>query len=626
MAYDFGSQTLGIKNPFKVDGRFRSITGTLLFISGVIPLLSVADKLESEPVLAYTNAILGFILLAAGSRHLGLGLFQLFRYFVGRSVPTSLAYNKSHSERETAQAEKKAVLYNDEKLHSMLMGRKNTTFSEPVGWVARLIHSIFPNLTFLPHPIRHLAQELGVMFLNFATALVSFLIVFFVVSTGLAGQIAKETAIPILSILLLLYLVFSWRSSANSISSRANLAASSKGLSLGVLIALSIIVPVFSGFALDKISGWTAAEVAAFTSEVSLFSAWANLGLLLLAIVLVVVAVAPALIARSKHVTPTTDVSEFRENLQESVHPNEIFINIENIVLANRRFKEIPNRIYREFDPKLVEQAEGKGNFNGQLLVETQPELAKEDGPGVKNSLKVLVSFMAQVLVLISYAFFAMLVYKSADLVSYFIAGGSVGSFQDKASAFFVLFNPLLFALIGWLTFQAAGRMLINAAQLFWGELQFSSLLMYMKTDGTYTESKISTGMSIHDSTRSENVVVRSSITPWVITSRLATSIFATSGSSNLESPRFIMGMLKNDDELSTIVNEIKSFLRGREAIASITNEADLNNASTIHQINQQTRALPGSQDTQEEQSKISLKDDDQAAGFLRNNENDTKD
>jgi hypothetical protein len=82
------------------------------------------------------------------------------------------------------------------------------------------------------------------------------------------------------------------------------------------------------------------------------------------------------------------------------------------------------------------------------------------------------------------------------------------------------------------------------------------------------------------------------------------------------------MGMVKNDQELANIVSEIKAFLRGREAIASITNEADLNNASTIHQINEQTRSLPGSQgDTQ----KLSVKDE-QAAGFLRNNEDDNKD
>jgi hypothetical protein len=118
--------------------------------------------------------------------------------------------------------------------------------------------------------------------------------------------------------------------------------------------------------------------------------------------------------------------------------------------------------------------------------------------------------------------------------------------------------------------------------------------------------------MSIHDSTRSENVVVRSSITPWIITSQITSSIFATSGASNLEAPRLIMGMHKTDGELSKIVDEIVGFLRGRESIASITNESDLQNASTIHQVNEQSRAIPTSAPKLEEQ-------DEQAAGFLRN-------
>lgn len=153
MAYDFGSQTLGIKNPFKTEGKLRSVTGAILVASGIIPLLMVAGALKETPVYAYTYAILGFVLLAAGCRHLGVGIFQLFRYFVGRSVPTSLAYNRSRSEQDSAQAEQKVVLYDDNQLHAMLMGRKNLTFLEPVGWVARLLHSVLPKLTFLPYPV-----------------------------------------------------------------------------------------------------------------------------------------------------------------------------------------------------------------------------------------------------------------------------------------------------------------------------------------------------------------------------------------------------------------------------------------------------------------------------------------
>ena len=41
--------------------------------------------------------------------------------------------------------------------------------------------------------------------------------------------------------------------------------------------------------------------------------------------------------------------------------------------------------------------------------------------------------------------------------------------------------------------------MLENFSHIFWAELQFDLLLMYMKIVGPFAESKISTGMSIHD-------------------------------------------------------------------------------------------------------------------------------
>ncbi|WJG08689.1 hypothetical protein [Aliiglaciecola sp. LCG003] len=615
MAYDFGSQTLGIKNPFKTEGKFRVATGVLLAISGIIPLLNVASTLKEQPIYSYTYAILGFILLASGVRHTGIGIFQLFRYFVGRSVPTSLAYNYSRSEQDTAKAEKNALLYNDAKLHSMLMGRKNTTFAEPIGWISRLIHSLSPNLTFLPNPLRHLAQELGALTLNFLTAFVSFLVVFFVVSTGLAGETAKQVTMPVLSILLFFYLIMMWRSTANSITNQANKTSNaSGGVSFGAVIALSIIVPVFMGFALDELTGWTSAQVQNFTETVPIFSAWGNFALLLVAILFVIIGVVPNLNTRLKAVTPQTEVSEYRDNMQESVHPNEIFINIENIVLANRRYKEIPNRIYREFDPALKEQAEGKGSFAGELLVETQPILADENKVNYKTANKVLSTALAQLSVLVAFAFFAYFTLNLADALVFLNAIDGDLSSSSAVTQFAGFINTGLFSLFGWLSFQATGKILNNASHLFWGEIHFTSLLMFLKTEGTYTESRISTGMAIHDSTRSENVVVRSSITPWIITSRLNTSIFATSGSGNLESSRYIMGMSKNNDELDTIVKEIKDFLKGRESIASITNEADLQNASTIHQVNQQSRFLPEDKSNEKLESK-----DDEAAGYLRN-------
>ncbi|MBU3020340.1 hypothetical protein [Aestuariibacter sp. A3R04] len=621
MAYDFGSQTLGIKNPFKTEGKLRSVTGAVLIIGGVIPLLMVAGALKANPVYAYAYAILGFVLLAAGCRHLGVGIFQLFRYFVGRSVPTSLAYNRSRSEHDAAQAEQRVVLYDDKQLHAMLMGRKNATFLEPLGWIARLLHSVFPKLTFLPHPLRNLAQEMGSLAISFTAALISFLIVTFIVSTGLAGEKAQLLAMPVLSLALLIYLLKLWFSAGTAISSRKNTQLQkASGVSVPLLIALSILIPVVVGFGLDSVIPMSTEELAATIEKYGVFSAWKNLAILGFTMVLVVAGVLPGLLSRMHGVTPQTEVSEYRENLQESVHPNEIFINLENIVLANRRYKEIPNRIYRELDPKLKEQTDGKGSFDGELLIETQPRLAQEKGSEIKTAQKILPSILAQACVLLGYLFLSLLVLEVADAISLVrdatlrFTGGNLS--EAHIIALFSIISSALMYCFAWMAFSAAGNILNNASHLFWGEMKFESMLMYVKAEGTFNESKFSTGMSIHDSTRSENVLVKSSITPWIITTRIYSSIFATSGVNNLETPRFLMGMTKNDDELKGIVGEIKDFLKKRESIASITNEADLQSASVIHQVNQQTRA----HSSDANQGKITLKEDEDAAGYLRNN------
>ena len=87
----------------------------------------------------------------------------------------------------------------------------------------------------------------------------------------------------------------------------------------------------------------------------------------------------------------------------------------------------------------------------------------------------------------------------------------------------------------------------------------------------------------------------------------------------NLEHPRHILEMHKSDDEMASIRKDVIDFLKDRESIASITSNRDLGNASQIHQLNEQTRAIPTDQDRlQQSQSKTS---DEEAAGYLRQQE-----
>ena len=607
MAFDYGSQALGIPNPFKTEGKIRLGAGVLIAALAFFPLLGVASALKSNSVQAWGMVFIGLFLLTWGLRSIATGAMQLFRFYVGRSVPSSLARNYAPSERENAEQEQASgvLAYTAERLESMLMGRKNMTFSEPQGWLARLVHSVIPRLILAPYPVRNLVQELAGVLSSTLVALAAFALAFFVTATGLAGD-AGELINSVMSLLLLVYLVFIWRASANNLSTGRNRQLHSKtAAGLSRLFAFAIVVPVLIGYLhsllTQKATGRQLAEINTALNSVMVFDAWLNLLLLLVLAIMVLVPTLLLVRERLRLNSNSTSVSEYRDNMQESVHPNEIFINIENIVLANRRFREIPNRVYRDFEPKLQEQSQGKGTFKGQLLVETQPEYRPMSFSKRFGQIRLFSTLGAQLLTVLSAAMLYALFtsgFESAGLIQEAVQKLPRKHTDESVLALLSLagneISQWLTLLFAFLTVVFAARMLSNVAHTFWSEMQFSSLLLSIKTEGTYTESKISTGMAYNDSTRSENVVVRSSITPWVLVSRLQSSTYATSGSQNLEMPRLIMGMEEDQQELDTIVHEIHTFLRGREFIASINNEKDLANAERIYQVNRISKSEDG--------------------------------
>lgn len=607
MAYDFGSQSLGITNPFKTEGKIRLVAGVFISALAAVPLLQVAETIKLDPIRAWGQLVISVILLAWGLRTIATAAMQLFRFYVGRSVPSSLAYNRSPSEREIAQTEQTSgsLAYNAERLESMLMGRKNTTFEEPVGWLARLLHSLIPGLIFAPYQLRNFVQELTGVLSSTILALFAFAVASFITATGLAGDVGGLIG-PLMSLMLLIYLVAIWHSAAVNMSAGRNQSLHKKtAASISLLLVFSAAAPIVIGIAYNKLtqdmSQKQLESLSLLLNEISIFNAWSNL---ILMSVLALVVMVPAFIMvreRLKMTQKNTRVSEFRENMQESVHPNEIFVNIENIVLANRRYKEIPNRIYRDFEPKLMEQSQGKGTFKGQLLIETQPEYKSMNFSSLFCKVRVLSTIVGQMLTVGS----ALLLYWLFNLgfdnfseIQTLVQAEQMLNTEAGLVAFFSTIGDLvgqfLTLLFAFLTVSFGGRILVNLTHLLWSEIQFSSLLMSMKTEGTYTESKISTGMAYNDSTRSENVVVRSSITPWVLSSRILTSTYATTGMQNLEMPRLILEMDSNDQELETIVHEIRTFLKGREFIASINNEQDLANAERIYQVNKISKSDQG--------------------------------
>jgi hypothetical protein len=286
--------------------------------------------------------------------------------------------------------------------------------------------------------------------------------------------------------------------------------------------------------------------------------------------------------------------------------------------MANRRYKEVPNRVYRELDPKLNEQIESKGDFSGELIQEIQPKLYPMDlGEGFIKS-RLLALICGNVTFVIALIFSVLLAYSFVDIYQ-FVTLNNINSIEQALSDDnFIQFSTLLIAsthfILIAMVLRAFARLLTTNAHLFFAEMQFESLLVYFKCEGTFTESKISTGKGIHDSTQSENTLVRSSITPWVIVSRIISSTFAATGMKNLEHPRHIMELHKDDEQLAAIKNDVITFLKDRESIATITSERDLGNASQLYQLNEQTRAKG-------EVEKSSLLKHEEAAGYIQQQE-----
>jgi len=616
MAFDYGSIDLGLKNPFRKEGTVTAVRGGILFLAGLYLLLQAVGSVKEDTYTGWILIIFGVVLLSSGIVVLSSGIYATLRYFVGRNHPTSLAVNFNSSAASTAVEEAEFVQYKQCELEEMLVGRKNITFVEPNDFLARLLHSIVPKLLFMPYPIRNMAQRIFGAWAKTITALVAFALVSLVTLAGFAGEAGKLT-FPVYSVALMFYLVAVWSSAGRGIPRKVeqNIEPLASNIFLYVIV-ISIILPVIVGLGFSWLMAGTnipASEINRWFALLPDLHTLLYLTGIIIAALLSTMVIVVMLKSRLAHANPIVEVSELRENWQESIHPNEIFINLDNLVMANRRYKEVPNRVYRELKPELDAQIEGKGSFKGELIQEIQPKVKPMNLGDKFNKARFISLISANILFVVSIVFIFLLAYSILDIHN-FSAKVSLASLKrnlasaNAATFFGLIMATIHYALISFIIISFA-KLLANAAHLFYAEIQFDSLLVYFKCEGTFTESKISTGTGIHDSTRSENTLIRSSITPWIIVSRLVTTTFAATGMRNLEYPRYILEMDKSDNDLEAIKNDVIAFLKDRESIASITSVRDLENASHIHQLNQQTRAVPAAQ---------RLDHDDEAAGYQR--------
>lgn len=551
MSFEYGSSSLGIKNPFKVEGKVLITAGSLISFIGIYLLFSASEDLKASAVLGWKDVSVGLMILLWGFGSIGLGVLKITRFYVGRNAPSSLAKNLN-----PVESTREKTRYKSEELESMLVGRKNTTFEEPNNLVQRILYTVMPNLLFTPPPVYKLLIEITVYLIKMISAFFIFSIIYFIANIGLLGELGMKlnSVFSFTFLSVLAYYLFDLS------KTDYNFAVLSK-----IKMWVGSTILVIFGLIMVNAIGDKGVEL-----QPIYFNAWPAMTIYL--ILTIIISTFALIIIRERGYGQTkTEVSEYREYIQESIHPKEVMIHLENIILANRRYKEIPNRLYQKLNGQLQGENDVKGHFNAQTMIETQPEFIETENTTLFGKLRLVTTIVAQSFIVIS-----------AILIAWL---GHVIIIEGIESSL----SKILTILFASLALYNSGSVLERLSHMFWSELQFKSLLLWMKLDGTFTESKISTGMAVYDSTRSENTLVRSSITNWLVCSQVKTTTFVESGSDNVEGERYVYEMEKDEREAQSIVSELRAFMSSRENIAKMS-QKDSENASEIKNINQSSK------------------------------------
>lgn len=538
MSFQYGKDVLNIKNPFKDAGYLMMIRGAISLILGIILLLSIRDLMAADQQsLSYLTLASSLIILADGVIYLFNGMMKSFRFLVGREVPENLSYN-----------------YGANNLYEMLEGRKNFTFKSPANFLEHIIISIYENYMFLPPPLRKILYQTIKIVYFAALILLTYGLMLLTNYLGFT-QVMENNLLPwytfLLFSVLFLMAVFN-QPSGNRLYKPAS---SRSDLILSILIIIiAIVAPFVSSF-------FTALPNPPFKA----------VPYVLLILLLAGLATAISFYLgyfRAQKVNPATDVSEFREHWTQNLHPQDIFRSFSH-ELENIRYKELPHRKYHDLKPKLsMEGSMDKGSYEGDTLLETQP---------YSKNYSIRDKFVK---IRLGAAILGHLLGIAASLILYF------STLNIAGISGLIILNTFIPVLILYIF----SSYLTKLAMQYWAEVTFESYLIYLKIEGTYSESTISTGKAIYDSTSSENKLVRSSITSRLMVSRLFSSTLAGGKGKNLMQERYVLTMEKADDMQNLVINGIKKFMSEKEVIATIVSQKDKESTSEIHKLNVEQR------------------------------------
>ncbi|MGC8120250.1 hypothetical protein [Marinobacter sp. VGCF2001] len=580
MAFEYGAQKLNIRNPFRFEGLIRSIRGLLVLAIGVYLLLQIQPLLGSDKARAWLNLFIGGLFVIGGLKALGGGLFQVMRFFVGRAAPASLARNVARE----AVNEREPTLYDSKTLHNMLMSKSNPTFVEPVGWFARAVHSVFPNLIVTPWPIRNMAQNLAMKLTKSFVAIAAFLVASLVVIMVFSGTEGAEVGSTVISLILqatlLVYLGLLWVKLGNPLS-RQNMTVlgntTSKGLALVIIGSIALPILIAQGW----IGLWSEMRPGArqdLANLMPLLEPVFQTGTLLtltLICALATAAIAVVLIkARIRLVSIATSSSEMNNSWRFDLHPRQIFTTLRDLVLMQKRQQELPNRVYLDKNDTGDANRENE-QFNGDLLAEIQPVVEEKAEPASLRWARAGGTVLAQVLLLAG----ALMLWFGADRIMDHVAMMDQirASQMGMEQAFTLLFIPAgttAALILSSLLLLGFGRTLARICHLFWAEIFFKSNIFDLHCEGTVMRATHYRGADRH-SASSEQDVFSFDATYFALATEAVSSTFAVSGQHNLEQPRYLLSLSPCDGFINSVVGDLEDQFRRRDDEIKSEKQAD---------------------------------------------------
>ena len=540
MSFEYGSIDLGIRNPFKVEGWLRSARGIIVTLLGVYCVFQVKGTVENGgQSQAWIIMIAGVVLLASGLTASVQGMLQVFRFFVGRGVPTSLAANIFESEAHVEEA----VAYDHSDIARMINGRKIVSFREPSNFFEHALHTLFRDLLFLPLAYQNLMMRISKSLLQTIAAFLSFFLAWFSALTGLSS-VTDTPVIGWLTVFLSGYLLMVWGGNLRKVDRKNN-----EKIRIAPIV-LWIVFTILLPFGLMAVHNNVLPlpevpfDVNTYLSLIVVLAIVSSLALIFL------------IVLRGQQSNPIVEVSEYRDTWENCNDPQEVFTNFETKVMANRRFQEVPNRNYRDWPPDLARNS-AKGKFESEIIQETQPVFRPVPTTKTYRNLRIALTATGQLFLLT--AAILITIWAANFGVSWSAANSSIENMFGEP---IVIYSAIILGIFG--------SIVAKSANIFWAEMQFESTLVYFRAEGTYREAIRHFGK--HERMGVEKSNMESTINPWIQISTVISSCFTSSGSQNMEFPRIILAMHKHNDLLDDIVNETKAFNLLHGKLAGVQN------------------------------------------------------